>query len=189
MKVGAGETYSTPCEAIAAASPKDEILIAPGTYTDSCAISVAGLTLRGLGGRPKIDLSGTDHPAQYKGIYVVTANGVTLDNLELTGAHISAANGENAAAIRLEGEDLTVRNCYIHRNQNGIPGGNAGTLTVEYSEFAGNGVGNGCNGGGCTHNLYVGKLKALYFRHNWSHSIANDTPDKGHLLKSRAAAN
>ena len=97
-------------------------------------------------------------PAQYKGIYVVTANGVTIENLELTGAHISAANGENAAAIRMEGEDLTVRSCVIHENQNGILGGSAGTLTVEYSRVLGNGVGDGCNGGGCTHNLYIGKI-------------------------------
>ncbi|MFT3927507.1 MAG: right-handed parallel beta-helix repeat-containing protein [Myxococcales bacterium] len=189
LRVGPGQTYATPCAAVAAASPNAEILIAPGTYTDSCALSVPGLTLRGVDGRPKIDLSGTDHPAQYKGIYVVTADSVTLENLELSGAHISAQNGENAAAIRLEGQGLTVRRCFIHDNQNGILGGSAGTLTVEYSEFFRNGMGNGCSGGGCTHNLYIGKIDTLFFRYNWSHGIAQDTSDKGHLLKSRAAKN
>src|SRR4051812_11358631 len=67
LRVGPGGAFATPCAAVAAAAPYDEIQIEPGTYTDSCAISVPGLTLRGIAGRPKIDLSGTDHPAQYKG--------------------------------------------------------------------------------------------------------------------------
>ncbi|HEX7479473.1 MAG TPA: right-handed parallel beta-helix repeat-containing protein [Polyangiales bacterium] len=189
LQVGAGQTYAAPCDAVAAAKPGDAIEIAAGTYTDSCAISVAGLTLRGVGGLPRIDLSSTDHPAQYKGIYVVTAADVTIENLELTGAHITAGNGENAAAIRVEASGLTVRACTIHDNQNGILGGTSGTVTIEHTEFFGNGRGDGCNGEGCTHNLYIANIDALYFRFNWSHSIATDTPDKGHLLKSRAKAN
>ncbi|HKU36896.1 MAG TPA: right-handed parallel beta-helix repeat-containing protein, partial [Polyangiales bacterium] len=189
LSVGAGKTFATPCAGIAAAKPADVIEVAAGTYTDSCAITVAGLTVRGVGGRPKIDLSGTDHPAQYKGIYVIAADDVTIENLELTGAHISAANGLNAAGLRVEAKNLTVRSCYIHDNQNGILGGTSGTITVEYSEFARNAVGDGCNDGGCTHNLYIAGVDALYFRYNWSHRLATDTQDKGHLLKSRAKAN
>ena len=189
LMVGAGKTFATPCEAVAAAHPSDVIEIAAATYTDSCAIAAAGLTLRGVGGRPKIDLSGTDHPAQYKGIYVIAADDVTIENLELTGAHISAANGLNAAGLRVEAKNLSVRNCYIHDNQNGILGGTSGTITIEYSEFARNAVGDGCNEGGCTHNLYIAGIDTLNFRYNWSHSLATDTQDKGHLLKSRAKAN
>jgi hypothetical protein len=189
LRVGAGETYANPCAAVAQAKPKDVIEIMPGTYRDSCALGVAGLTLRGVGGRPKIDLSGTDHPAQYKGIYVVTADDVTLENLELTGAHISADNGENAAGVRVEAKGLTIRSCLIHANQNGVLGGTSGALTIEHTEFRGNGLGNGCNDSGCTHNVYVANIDTLTFRFNWSHDIASDTADKGHLLKSRAKAN
>lgn len=135
--VGPGQTFATPCAAVAAASAGDVIEIAAGTYTDSCAITLAGLTLRGMNGRPKIDLSGTDHPAQYKGIYVIAADDVTIENLELSGAHISADNGENAAALRVEAKGLTVRNCYLHDNQNGILGGTTGTLTIEYTDDLG----------------------------------------------------
>jgi hypothetical protein len=189
LQVGSGQTYATPCAAIAAAKAKDQIEIAPGNYTDSCAITLAGLTLRGQGGQPKIDLSGTDHPAQYKAIYVIAADDVTVDGLELTGAHISDANGANAAALRVEAKGLTVRGCNIHDNQNGILGGSAGTLTIEHTEFHDNGLGDGCNQGGCTHNVYVGAIDTLYFRFNWSHRLATDTADKGHLLKSRAKVN
>ena len=120
---------------------------------------------------------------------MIAADDVTLENLELTGAHISTDNGANGAAIRLEARGLTVRACNIHDNQNGLLGGTTGTLTIEHTEFANNGLGDGCNQGGCTHNLYVANLDALYFRFNWSHRVATDTPDKGHLLKSRAKAN
>jgi hypothetical protein len=189
LRVGAGETYATPCAAVASAAEGDVIEIAPGVYRDSCTISVPRLTLRGTGKQPTIDLSATDHPAQYKGIYVVSADDVTLENLELTGAHISADNGENAAGVRVEGKGLTVRGCKIHDNQNGILGGSSGTLTIEHTEFFQNGLGNGCNDSGCTHHVYVANIDTLYFRFNWSHDIASDTPDKGHLLKSRAKAN
>ncbi|MDB4994001.1 MAG: hypothetical protein JWM74_1433, partial [Myxococcaceae bacterium] len=188
LKVGPGATYAKPCDAIAAAQPNDVIEVAPGTYTDSCTIAVAGITLRGVGGRPKIDLSGTDHPAQYKGIYVVEATGVRIENMELTGANISVANGANAAGIRVTGDGLVVHGCWIHDNQNGILGTEAvagSTLTVENTELAHNALGDACNQGGCTHNIYVSFGK-LVFQYNWSHDVASDTADKGHLFKSRS---
>lgn len=191
LKVGPGATYTKPCDAIAAAQPNDVIEIAPGTYTDTCSIGVKGLTLRGVGGRPKIDLSGTDHPAQYKGIYVVEADDVRIENLELTGAHVSDANGTNGAGIRVTGNNLVVHGCYIHDNQNGILGTEAvagSSLTVENTELARNARGDGCNQGGCTHNIYVSFGK-LTFQYNWSHDIATDTADKGHLFKSRSKQN
>lgn len=189
LGVGSGRSYASPCEAVAHAAPHDVIEIAAGTYTDSCALNVSGLTLRGVGGRPKVDLSGTDHPAQYKAIYVVAAADVTIENLELTGAHVSDANGANAAALRIEADGLHVLRCDIHDNQNGILGGSSGTVTIEHTELFNNGLGDGCNGAGCTHNVYIGEVDALYFRFNWSHHVATDTDDKGHLLKSRAKQN
>ena len=189
LEVGPGRTHASPCQAVAAAKPRDLIEIAAGTYTDSCAIGVEGLTLRGVDGQPKIDLSGTDHPAQYKGIYVIDAADITIENLELTGAHISVDNGANAAALRVQAAGLTVRGCKIHDNQNGILGGTTGAITIEHTEFANNGLGDGCNEGGCTHNVYIANIDTLQFRFNWSHRVATDTADKGHLLKSRAKNN
>lgn len=189
LEVGTGKSYASPCQAVAAAKPNDLIVISAATYTDSCSLAVQGLTLRGVDGQPKIDLSATDHPAQYKGIYVIDAADITIENLELTGAHISVDNGANAAGLRVQAAGLTVRGCNIHDNQNGILGGTTGTLTIEHTEFANNGLGDGCNQGGCTHNLYIANIDTLNFRFNWSHRIATDTSDKGHLLKSRAKNN
>ncbi len=190
LTVGAGKTYATPCAAVAAAHPNDEIDISPGTYTDTCSLPVAGLTLKGVGGMPKIDVS-SGMPAGSKGIYNIDADGITIENLELTGAAITSGLGENGAGIRIEATNLTVRGCFIHDNQDGILGAPltpGGTLLVESTEFSHNGMGDGCDdGNGCTHNLYVGaNVQTFTFQFNWSHNLATDTPDKGHLLKSRA---
>ncbi len=59
-------------------------------------------------------------------------------------------------------------------------------MTIENTEFARNGMGNGCSVGGCTHNLYIpSSVDKLVFQYNWSHDIVTD----GHLLKSRAQSN
>jgi hypothetical protein len=199
LTAGPGKTYATPCTAIAAAAAGDTVEVSPGTtsYTDSCEINVAGLTVIGAGVQPTIDLSATQHPADYKGIFVVNADNVTLANLELTGANIDVSNGANGAAIRDQASGLTVTDCYIHDNQDGILATAAAagsSLTVEYTQFAHNGLGAGCDNGGCTHNIYVGtgaggNFETFTFAFNWSHDIANDLPDKGHLVKTRAMNN
>jgi hypothetical protein len=57
LAVGPGKTYAEPCAAIAAATDGDTIEIdAIGNYDgDVCAIAKNGLTLRGIGGRARID--------------------------------------------------------------------------------------------------------------------------------------
>jgi hypothetical protein len=85
---------------------------------------------------------------------------------------------ENGAGIRQEGNDLTVRHCYFHHNQNGILAGtvNPSTIRIEHSEFGYNGFGDGY-----THNLYINNIDSLIFRFNYSHHAI-----VGHELKSRA---
>jgi hypothetical protein len=195
LMVGPTQTITKPCDAIAMAQVGQEIDIAPGTYTDSCEITTAGLWLKGVGGQPKIDLSGTNHPADYKGIYVIAADNVTIDNLELTGAHIDDSEGGNAAALRVTGHGLVVDGCYIHDNQNGVlaaPLVDGGIITIQNTELSHNGLGDACDQGGCVHNVYISKTSATVrydqtiFQFNWSHDLASETADKGHLLKSRS---
>lgn len=178
LQVGPGQTYATPCAAIAAAADGDTILIdAAGHYDgDVCAWSTNGLTLRGVNGRPRIDAAGSS--AQGKAIWVISGADTTVDNVELSGCHVPDANG---AGIRQQGANLTVRNAYFHDNENGILAGDraGSTITIEHSEFADNGAGDGQS-----HNLYIGHVDRLVFRYNWSHHAV-----VGHLLKSRAAQN
>jgi len=178
LHVGPGQAYAAPCAAIAAASDGDTIQIdAAGSYDgDVCAWSTNGLTLQGVNGRPRVDAAG--NAAQGKAIWVIAGDDTTIDNVELSGCHVPDANG---AGIRQEGVNLTVRHAYFHNNEDGIlAGDNAGsTITIEYSEFAHNGAGDGYS-----HNLYINHVDMLVFRYNWSHDAV-----VGHLLKSRALEN
>jgi hypothetical protein len=178
LAVGPGKTFSAPCAAIAQSAPNDVIEITGGvTYSGNvCAINTSNLTIRGVNGRPRIDAAGAY--AQGKGTWVVTGNNVVVDNVEMLGARVPDQNG---AALRLEGTNFTLRNSFIHDNENGILSGvnTASNILIENTEFGHNGYGTGY-----THNLYIGNVASLTFRGNYSHDA-----NVGHNLKSRAQVN
>jgi MYXO-CTERM domain-containing protein len=178
LTVGPGKMYAAPCAAIAAAADGDTIEIdAAGSYAgDVCAVPKNRLTLRGVGGRPRIDAAGRNHGG--KGIWVISGNDTTVENIEFSGATVPDKNG---AGIRQEGQNLTVRGCYFHDNEDGIlSGGGASTeIIIEYSEFANNGFGDGFS-----HNMYIGNEGRFTLRYSYSHAAK-----VGHLVKSRAAEN
>jgi hypothetical protein len=178
LSVGPGKTYAKACAAIAAAKDGDVIEITGNTtYSgDVCSINRNNLTIRGVNGRPKIDAAGKN--AADKGIWVVNGNNLTVENVEMYGAKVMDGNG---AAFRLQGAGFTLRNAFIHDNENGIlSNANANSdILIEYSEFGHNG-----RGDGQTHNLYIGHVKSLTFRYSYSHDA-----DVGHNLKSRADTN
>ena len=181
LQVGPGKTYAMPCDAIAAAQAGDTIEVdAAGNYSgNTCAWTTDNLTITGVNGRAKIDLTGTT-PAQQKGIFTISAPNATIENFELSGAAISSGAGNNGAGIRHQGLNLTVRNCYIHDNQDGILGApataNTGTILVENSEFSHNGAGDGFS-----HNMYIGDFATFTLQFSYSHH-----GNVGHLFKSRA---
>jgi hypothetical protein len=177
LSVGPGLTYATPCRAFAAAASGDIIQIAAATYVgDVCGIYAHNLIIRGVNGRPKIDAGGRN--AMGKGTWVVVGNNITVENVEMYGAKVPDLNG---AAIRLEGTHFTMRKSFLHDNQNGIlTGANLNSdILIETSEFGHNGYGTGQ-----THNLYIGTVRNLTFRYNFSHDA-----HVGHNLKSRAQTN
>ena len=176
--VGPGKAYATPCSAFAAAAAGDIIEIdGSGTYRgDVCGIYASNLTIRGINGRPKIDAAGKN--AMGKGTWVVVGSNITVENVEMSGAKVPDQNG---AALRLDGTNFTLRNSFLHDNENGILSGanTASNIVIEYSEFGHNGFGTGY-----THNLYIGNVASLTFRYNFSHDA-----HVGHNLKSRARVN
>jgi hypothetical protein len=178
LSVGPGKTYATPCKAIAVAKSGDVVEITGNTtYSgDVCTISASNITIRGVNGRPKINANGKY--AASKGTWVVGGNNVTVDNVEMYGAKVPDRNG---AALRLEGTNFTLRNSFLHDNENGILSGvnTASNILIEYTEFGHNGYGDGQ-----THNLYIGNAGSLTFRYNYSHDAI-----AGHNLKSRARTN
>jgi hypothetical protein len=178
LSVGPGKTYVAPCAAIAAAKDGDTIeIVGDWTYSgDVCAIARNNLTIRGVQGRPTIDAAGNQHGG--KGIWVVTGNNITVENVEMLHAKVPDGNG---AALRLEGTNFTLRRAFIHDNENGIlsNANKNSNIVIEHSEFGHNG-----SGTGQTHNLYIGSAKSLTFRYNYSHDAVI-----GHDLKSRATVN
>jgi hypothetical protein len=179
LQVGPGKQFASPCAAFAVAKPGNvvEIDSSVSYVGDVCAWTVDNLTIRGVGGaRARIDAGGKN--SQGKGTWVISGKNTTIENIELSGASVPDQNG---AAIRQQGDNLTVRNCYIHDNEDGIltDSSSTSTITIEYSEFAFNGFGDGQS-----HNLYIGHIGKLIFQYNYSHHAKI-----GHLLKSRAAQN
>ncbi len=186
LNVGSTRQYKTPCAALRVATDGDLILIDSGTYTgDVCAFSQNNLTIEGASPTNRPIINANQQASQSKGTWVVYGSNLTVMNVEMEGAAISQANGGNGAAIREQGQNWTVENCYFHNNQDGILEGNvAGSkILIEFSEFAYNGVSSGASSG-YTHNLYIGHAAQLTFQYNYSHDAI-----VGHLLKTRAGIN
>ncbi len=173
LKVGPGERFAVPSQAIAAAKDGDLIEIAAGEYPgDVATIRANRLTIRGVGGRAKLPAAGKH--AGGKAIWVVTGSDLTVENIEFSGSRVPDRNG---AGIRPEGPNLTVRNCRFYDCENGVLGGN-GEMLFEHCEFEHCGP----VSDPATHSLYIGqRCTKLVFRYNYSTDVI-----EGHLLKSRA---
>jgi hypothetical protein len=177
LVVGPGEQFATVRAAAKAAQRGDTIHIKAGDYRgDVAAWRVDDLTICGIGGRARLYADGA-HEAR-KGIWVIAGNNTTIVNIDFHDARVRDKNG---AGIRQEGRDLTVRNSGFYDNENGILTGNNkdSTITIEYSEFARNG-----HGDGQSHNLYVGTVSRLVVRASYFREAKI-----GHQLKSRARDN
>lgn len=178
LVVGPGRAYATLAAAVAAATSGDTIDVVAGTYTNDFAGYInADVTIQGVGGM--VHEVYTTAPPNEKAPLTVE-NGLTLKNFEISGVAIPSGEGNNGAAIRLEGGNLFVQYCYIHNNQDGIlADAVAGaTVSIDHTEFAYNGAGDGYS-----HNLYINAVASLTFTNDYSHDA-----NVGHDLKSRALA-
>ncbi len=172
LTVGPGEQYATISAAVAASHNGDVIQVQAGTYTNDFPTVSTKITIEGVGGM--VNLVATVAPPNGKAI-MVTNTDVTLDNLSFSGAQVADGNG---AGIRYQAGNLTINDCYFHNNQDGLLAANnpAGSITINNSEFASNGAGDGF-----THNLYVGEVGTLTINDSYFHDA-----NVGHEIKSRA---
>ncbi len=157
-------------DAVNEAKPGQTVILAPGIYRQGAFIDVPRLTVRGIAGA---HLKG--HTVGEKAALVVRSPDVTIEGIECSDIRVRDRNG---ACIRVEGDNLTVRNVYFHDNEQGIltgPGG--GTLLVEHSRFERNGR------DGRAHGLYINRnVDTFIFRNNEVFATRN----QGHGVKSRA---
>jgi hypothetical protein len=181
FQIGNGLTYTSPNALFVAnvINHNDTILIYAQNYIGTSCLanwSKNNLVIKGINGKPHMQANGQNIGG--KGIWILSGNNITVENIEFSGASVP---DENGAGIRAENNDLTIRNCYFHDNENGIltNNTNGGLITIEHSEFAYNGFGDGYS-----HNVYVGRNAKLIFQYNYSHHAK-----VGHNLKSRANEN
>jgi hypothetical protein len=136
--VGAGRGYPTLAEALAVAQRGATIDIIGGTYRETATLSIENLTIRGVEGQPHFDCKGL-RVAGDKGCLVISAPGITLENIEISGAEIAPDRGANGACIRADpGTSFTLRRILCHDSQEGILSA-AGTAVIENSQFYDNG--------------------------------------------------
>lgn len=178
LRVGPGLALPSLAAAARVAAPGDIVEIEPGTYRDDVAIwRTDDLLIRGAGGTAHVDGSGA-MLAQNKGLWVIQADNVRIENVEFSNA---VSPDRNGAGIRAEGDRLHVIHCYFHDNETGIltnpvPGGR---ILVEHSEFARNG-----HPDGQAHQFYANAVDEVMLRFNYFHSTR-----VGSAIKSRASTN
>lgn len=179
LQVGPGKEFLFPSVAAKFAEDGDLIEIdAAGLYQNDHAVwKQNNITIRGVNGRPHLISFGLI--ANQKGVWVIQGNGVTVSNVEISGAKVKDGNG---AAIRLEGQNFHLSDCFIHNNQNGILAGMhqpESEVLIEECEFSLNGAGDGY-----THNIYIGAVGKFTLRNSYSHNAI-----VGQNVKSRAREN
>ena len=177
LTVGPGKQYATIRAAATASLNGDTIHISAGEYRGDVATwNASNLTICGIGGRAKLYANGVHEGG--KGTWVIRGNNTTVHGVEFYDAKVPDQNG---AGIRQEGPNLTLRDTGFYDNENGIlsDGGANSTITIEYSEFARNGLGDGF-----THNIYIGQIGVLNVRYSFFHEAK-----VGHNLKTRAREN
>jgi hypothetical protein len=174
LRVGPGQPFREPSQAMAKASDGDTIRIEPGTYSDCAVLRQNHLTFEGSGPAEKVVLAGKT--CLGKAILVTDGHDITIRRMTLAHARVPDGNG---AGIRMEGANLTVDDVRFLDNQDGIltAAPPHATLTVRRSLFLGNGT---CEQA-CAHGIYAGKIDQLVAEN--SKFLATQ---QGHHIKSRA---
>lgn len=176
LRVGLGEELLSISQAALIAQDGDTVEIKSGEYYgDVASWPQKHLTIRGVGGNARIFADGKS--AEGKAIWVIRDGTFIIENIDFIGAKVYDHNG---AGIRFEKGNLLLRNCLFYGNEDGLLASDGDSkLTIENSEFAYNGAGDGRS-----HNLYVGAIRSLKVTGSYFHHA-----NVGHLLKSRAAYN
>ncbi len=181
LQVGPQRALKLPSEAAKVAKDGDIVAIDAGMYSgDVASWPQNRLTLRGVGGRARLDSRGS--AAEGKAIWVLKGNDITVENIEFSGARAPDRNG---AGIRFEGANLTIRNSHFHDNEMGIlTGANPlSDILIEGSEFNNNTV-DYRRYGSLGHNIYIGDVRRFTLRNSYIHDASI-----GHNVKSRAREN
>ena len=196
-----GFDYATLTAALFDAIPGDVIEINGGTYVNLeavASIAVPNITIIGIndadGNKPRMIAESTYQVPNNKGLWVIEAKGVTIENIRFEGAtSVGAVGGNNVSNVRYEpgaANDAWLIDCDFIGGNNGVHTSHKGSgadpsdphdLHMLRCNFYKNGV----NGTGLTHNMYIGNIDEFYF----IDSISQRSHNSGHIMKTRAANN
>ena len=175
LTVGTGQQFTTIANAVAAAGSGDTIDVQSGAYNDDFLAINQSLTLQAVGG--EVFMTADEDAPDGKAIITEGNPGqsVTINGFDISGAQVGDQNG---AAIRYQGGSLSLSQDYFHNNQNGIlaAADPNGSITIDNSEFAFNG-----NGQGNTHDIYITHVGTFTITNSYIHDA-----NVGHEIKSRA---
>ena len=177
LRVGPGQEFRNPSEAARKAKNGDTIEILAGTYyNDYSHWRQDDITIRGVGGLAHLTSKGIIRNG--KGIWIISGNNVTIENMEFSGAAVRDTNG---AGIRHQGGNLLIRNSFFHDNEFSIltPRLQNAEITVESSRFWFQ-----KRKKRFSHGIYIGKVRK--FTLIGSHFKGTD---QGHQVKTRALEN
>jgi hypothetical protein len=177
FQVGPSRTYNVPSAVMNLVADGDTVEIDAGLYSGDVGFwAKNNLVIRGIGGYAHLDAAGKN--AGGKAIWVIDGKNTYIENIEFSGCTVPDHNG---AGIRQEADNLELRHCYFHDNEDGILTFASPTCDIlfEACEFARNGYGDGYS-----HNMYIGNIRNFTMRFCYSHHAK-----VGHCVKSRARNN
>tara|TARA_R110002110_G_scaffold76898_2_gene202305 strand:+ start:17368 stop:19374 length:2007 start_codon:yes stop_codon:yes gene_type:complete len=165
-----GETTFTSIQAaFSAASDGQTVTILPGVWKEGATVTAHNLTIEGNGAHLK------DVTVAGKATLVIKGDNTTIRGLEVSGM----GGFTNAAAIRQEGVNLTLRGVYFHDGNQGVLAGNKSGSTIIVQD----GLFERLGAGGSAHGIYANKIDGLIIQN--SKFLA--AKGEGHAIKSRAA--
>ncbi len=180
ITVGAGMQFATIAAAVKAAAAGDTVAVNAGTYTNDWIYVNKPLNLTAVGGMVK--MQATAQPPNQKAMIITGVSNTTM-TINITGFEVFGVKvgDHNGAAVRYEGGNLNLKDVYFHDNEEGLLANPqaAGNVSIDHSEFAHNGYGDGH-----AHNIYVNNLASFKLTNSYVHDAI-----VGHEVKSRAQNN
>jgi nitrous oxidase accessory protein len=127
--VGAGQPFRTLKQAIAAASPKDTILVQPGIYKESNLVVTKPLTILGMDGAV------LDGAGKFE-LLIISGNNITVKNLRFRNSGYSAMN--DFAAIKvIDASNVIIENNVINNAYFAIHVSNTSQITIRRNRITG----------------------------------------------------
>ncbi len=198
--VTSGVSYATLSAAITGSVANDVLWLDAGSYVENFPNITHNLTIEQnptLAGTGLVTLTNPQAlPPNGRAVLNVPGDlnvSLSIAGLEIYGANNDVLGNGNGAAILFEtgNATLTVNNCWIHNNEDGIlTGGNDAanpqgmTIDLTNSQVDHNGAPVGSPRYGLDHNVYIGAASAFVASGNNIHDALG-----GHEIKSTALAN